>query len=50
MANEENLEKVYKAIASLKAKGMQRLNVELVRKIAGVARSTIYLKDAKIKC
>ncbi|MFN3791705.1 MULTISPECIES: hypothetical protein [Massilia] len=45
MANEENLEKVYKAIASLKAKGMQRLNVELVRKIAGVARSTIYLKD-----
>lgn len=45
MANAETLEKVYSAIASLRARGLPHLDVELVARTAGVARSTFYLKD-----
>ena len=45
MANAETLEKAYAAIGSLRAKGHSQLDVGLVAKAGGIARSTFYLDD-----
>lgn len=45
MANAETLEKAYAAIGSLRAKGHSQLDVGLVAKASGIARSTFYLDD-----
>lgn len=45
MANYEMLEKAYAAIGALRSKGLLKIDVGLVARTAGIARSTFYLND-----
>lgn len=45
MASSENLDKVYDAISTLRAKGLLKMDVRMVANTAGIARSTFYLND-----
>jgi hypothetical protein len=45
MANEKNLEKAYKAIGMLRARGDELISVDRISKLSGVARQSFYQND-----
>lgn len=47
MADAESLKRAYGAIGALRARGVSRISVGAVAKLARLARSTFYLKDDK---